>query len=218
VKKTKVINLFGGSCIGKSTTAAELFVALKKQSKSVELVQEYVKEWAWQKRTISQFDQVFITAEQIRRETQLYGKVDYIITDCPLSLGLCYSKARSPDVYEGLKLVVKQVMEIASKNGVEYKNYILNREKKYIAEGRYETEEQAKKMDDTIHTYLASTAQEYVHLKYSRVERMPLDMSQADLIIKSLGIDESLDSFNKWAETNPPKKTDFKALRKKVGR
>jgi len=195
LKKTKVINLFGGSGIGKSTTAAELFVALKKQGKSVELVQEYVKEWAWQKREINQFDQVYITAKQIRRESQLYGKVDYIITDCPLILGLCYSLDRAPDVYGGLKELVDDVMHLAKiKYGVQYEHFTLSREKDFVAEGRYETEEEAKLMDGRILNYLTRRSNSHLNTLNERYHATSSELSKTKNILKALDMGGNYDS------------------------
>jgi len=47
---TRVINLLGGPGVGKSTAAAKLFAKYKDEGKSVELVREYVKDWAWEGR------------------------------------------------------------------------------------------------------------------------------------------------------------------------
>jgi len=88
-----VIQLFGGPSAGKSTLAAELFVAMKKANiGSVELVQEYAKELVWQERFKELDNQSLVTAGQIAKIMPLNGKVDYLITDSPLLLGLVYAK------------------------------------------------------------------------------------------------------------------------------
>lgn len=46
-----VINLFAGPGAGKSTTAARLFSTLKLRGKNAELVQEFAKGAAWEKRS-----------------------------------------------------------------------------------------------------------------------------------------------------------------------
>lgn len=45
----KIINIFGGAGVGKSTFAAELFVNMKKRGISVEMPYEYPKELTWKK-------------------------------------------------------------------------------------------------------------------------------------------------------------------------
>jgi len=194
MKKTKVINLFGGSGIGKSTIAAELFVELKKQGKSVELVQEFVKEWAWQKRKITELDQIQIVAEQIRRETQLYGKVDYLITDCPLMMCACYAQERAPNLFSGLKHTITTVMDIwqLSGEGVFYHNYLLARDKAYVAEGRYETEQEAKMMDKKIELFLLRYDVKFINLQ-TEFSFQPIGRTYADFILNSLGLDTTND-------------------------
>lgn len=43
-----VINLFGGPSTGKSTTAAEIFVYLKKKKINCEYITEYAKDKTWE--------------------------------------------------------------------------------------------------------------------------------------------------------------------------
>ena len=83
---TKIINIIAGSGCGKTTTAAGLFYEMKKLGLSVELVQEFVKTWAWQGKEIVREDQPTILDEQHNREMMLYNKVDFIITDSPIIL------------------------------------------------------------------------------------------------------------------------------------
>lgn len=90
MKRTTVINLWAGPGHGKSTLATGLFSELKKQGYSVEYVAEFVKEWAWENRKISKYDQITISAEQITREARLLGKVDFIVTDSPVLLSGFY--------------------------------------------------------------------------------------------------------------------------------
>lgn len=49
----KVINLFGGPGIGKSTLAAGLFEHMKIAGFNVELVNEYAKDMVWEQREYS---------------------------------------------------------------------------------------------------------------------------------------------------------------------
>jgi len=58
---TTVINLWGGPGTGKSTSAAHLFGMAKIAGVNAELVQEYVKSWAWEGRTIHSFDQLYFS-------------------------------------------------------------------------------------------------------------------------------------------------------------
>lgn len=89
-RETLVINLLGAPGSGKSTLAAELFAAMKVAGASVELVTEYAKELVWEKRSATFDDELYIFAKQNHRLFRVNGKVDFIVTDCPVLQKLCY--------------------------------------------------------------------------------------------------------------------------------
>lgn len=151
--KTFVVNLFGGPGVGKSTLAAEVFVGLKKRGVQVELIQEYVKAWAWEGKPIGTFDQLYILAKQLKLETRLYGKVEVVVTDSPLLFSPIYERfygSKSP-MSETAAL---SVMRAAEEGGVVHLHYVLPRTVPYDAAGRYQNEEQAKDVDRWMETFL----------------------------------------------------------------
>lgn len=86
------INLFGRPGSGKSTVAAALYSMFKGDGYNIELVNEYVKAWAYMGREIKSFDQVYIFGQQMHAEDILLTSgVEYIITDSPLLIQYCYS-------------------------------------------------------------------------------------------------------------------------------
>lgn len=85
------INLFGGPGTGKSTTAAELFVALKTADIKIELVHEYAKDLTYAEDSFKLQDQLHMLAEQHHRLLRLKGKVDVAIHDSPFIMGLAYN-------------------------------------------------------------------------------------------------------------------------------
>lgn len=91
--KTKIINLFGPSGCGKSSGAAYIFSKLKMNGVLCELVQEYAKDKVWEgnKEIFLPENQVYIFGKQYYRISRLIGKVDYIITDCPILLSNVYN-------------------------------------------------------------------------------------------------------------------------------
>lgn len=101
----KVINLIGGPCSGKSTAAAEIFARLKKAGYNVELVTEVAKEHVWNDCPTILKNQIYIFGDQYNRLWRLIGKVDFIITDSPLPVGLFYSVERSKNF---LNLIVEK--------------------------------------------------------------------------------------------------------------
>jgi len=158
--ETVVVNLFGGPGTGKSTTAAELFAKLKQTGQSVELVREYVKDWAWERRKIGPLHQPYIFGEQSHREALLYSKVAVVVTDSPLLLSAFYHTK-----YFGVSYLTPCVLEYMQHAnrvlGTKYVNVVLKRVKPYSPDGRYETEEQAKVLDGEIRDWLTSIGCSY---------------------------------------------------------
>ena len=137
---TTFINLFGGPGTGKSTAAAALFAQLKRKRITAELVTEYAKDIQWSGNFNDFDDQLYIFAEQNRRQRRLVGKVEYVVTDAPLLLGCVYG-----DTTNTFKNLVAQTFH--SYNNV---NYFLLREKEYIPVGRNQTKEEALLLDRDI--------------------------------------------------------------------
>jgi hypothetical protein len=137
----KVINLYSGPGCGKSTTAAGLFYEMKKMHLNVELVTEYAKDVTWEKRLNLLEDHIYIFAKQQRRISRLLDhNIEYVITDSPIPLGLCYVKdgTLSENFYN-------LVMEVFNK--YENYNYLLRRNVAYNPVGRNQTEDEAKEFD-----------------------------------------------------------------------
>lgn len=135
VQKQKILNLWAGPGSGKSTTAALVFGILKSRGYNVELVREYAKELVWAHGEVA-VDQDHILSEQNRRQADLYGKVDLIITDSPLKMSVLYGSSRHR---------ADRMME-----GYEEINVFVSRVKPYNAKGRLQTEDEARKIDDII--------------------------------------------------------------------
>ena len=166
---TKVINLIGGPSIGKSTMAAYIYFSMKEMGYKVELVREVAKEWAWEGREIGPFDQMAILGEQIRRESTLFGKVDYIITDSPAILGAFYFDYNHDETF--MNRMVKNYYNYSESHGVEFYNFVLPRMKQYDPSGRFETEEEAKKIDYEIKHFLDEYQFEWIQLsEYEDIE------------------------------------------------
>lgn len=149
---TKVINLLGGSGLGKSTTAALLYGEMKQRGYNVELVREYVKEWAWAGKKVGRFGQPIIYGQQLQRETDLYGKVDFIVTDSPLVLCPVYQQFYAG--HDSLKTQVLNDIRLARAEGVDHMNFLLDRRKPFKEDGRFETEAMAKEVDRAVKGFL----------------------------------------------------------------
>ena len=156
--KTKIIQIFGGPGLGKSTTAAGLFSLMKKEYYSVELVQEYAKGVTWSKAHEILADQFFISANQNHMIHRLIGKVEYIITDSPILLGLLYADKNkfSYPAFEKYLLDLDQEYDTI--------NILLDRTKKYITQGRNQTESEAIEKDLEIKLLLDNNNIKYYNI------------------------------------------------------
>lgn len=146
----KVLNLFGGPGTGKSTTASGLFYEMKKMGLEVELVTEYAKDLVWEKRFNILDDQIYLFAKQQRRIARLADhNIEWVITDSPIPLGLCYLKEGVfTDSFPNL------VMEVYQK--FNNFNFLLSRNVKYNPVGRNQkTEEEAREFDHRVQSLLA---------------------------------------------------------------
>lgn len=149
---TKVINLYGGPGTGKSTLAARLFTEMKGSKLSCELVREYVKDWAWEGKQIGKFDQMYFLAKQFRRESILYNKVDYVITDSPFLMAGFYAEHYLNQTF--VTEVALEMRKLAEEEGVVFCDFFLKRYKDYDTKGRYETENQAREIDNKMRSFL----------------------------------------------------------------
>jgi nicotinamide riboside kinase len=145
------VNLWGGPGIGKSTTAARLFGELKVAGYSVEFIQEYIKAWAYEKRQLGSFDQVYIFAKQQRLEDRvLRAMVRLTVTDSPLLMQCVYAKRYNSLGWE-------QLIQIGKLFDEKYPsvNFLLKRTNtSYQTEGRWQTEEEAKQIDVEIEQFM----------------------------------------------------------------
>lgn len=165
---TTIINIYGGPGIGKSATAAYLYYLFKKYNQNVELVQEYVKEWAWENRKIKPFDQIYFFGKQVRKESMLFGKVDYVITDSPALLGLCYVKrCCDPEISNGLIETAKAFYKVSPRHNVKHIHVLLKRSGDFNSNGRFHSEKESLKIDSEIKDLLNEFKFEYIESFYN---------------------------------------------------
>ncbi len=144
----KEINLFAGPGAGKSTTAAGLFNKMKLEKLEVELVTEFAKQLVWQRRHPELQDQMYVTANQNHRMNILKGQVDFCVTDSPLLLGLFYALDYFPGTFHPFLLEL-----FGSYDNV---NVFIRRVKDYNPNGRNQTEDEAREIDQAIINILQS--------------------------------------------------------------
>lgn len=140
----KTINLYGGPGTGKSSVAAHLFALMKWKDIRCELVREYAKDLAYIG-NLQEVNQIDVTYNQIKRELIVNGKVDFLITDSPVDLGLVFNGLYSGNYSKDVDSLVRSHM---SKQ--ESIDIFLIREKKFETYGRVQTEEEAIALDERI--------------------------------------------------------------------
>ena len=157
----KVINLFGGPGVGKSTIGQEVFVQLKKKHCNCEWVGEFAKDLVWDESFKSLENQIYIFGVQNHRLSRLKSKIDVAITDAPFINGIIYSK-----VYNPLDSSNKFFHQLIHNEYLKYHNInvFIERETTYQKIGRYQDEANAKLVDAQI----IKTLEEFV-IPFKRV-------------------------------------------------
>lgn len=156
---TKIINLFGGPSIGKSSVAGGLFYELKRRHISVDAPYEFPKVLAWDNNQPAIRDQLYVIGNQHRGISRSWGKVDYIIVDSPILLSLVYK-----DYYDGQQAYPSSFYGrefydfiLALHNRYDNLNIVLKRDdSRFEDKGRYQNLEQSKDLDNRIKNVLIS--------------------------------------------------------------
>lgn len=140
-KKTLVVNFFAGPGAGKSTLTAATFAMLKWRGINCEMSLEYAKDKVWEESLKVLENQFYLFGKQSFRLHRLDGKVDVVITDAPILNSIIYD-ARGNDDF--VKLIRQEHQKY------ENLNFFVVRQKKYMQEGRLQTEDEAKELDNRI--------------------------------------------------------------------
>lgn len=160
--KQRVINFFAGPGAGKSTLGAGLFSELKFRGLTPELAYEWIKDAEYEGRNtpggVLQRSQEYIFAKQHFRLARLAGKVDYVITDSPVILGVAYSEK---DYLPALETTILQ-----AHNRYENLNFFVRRSKDYVRVGRSQTKDEAVQKDNEIKTILEKYSVPFLEVDY----------------------------------------------------
>jgi hypothetical protein len=150
---------------------------MKKHHMSVEYTYEFPKEVAWEGNVSQLKDQFFITANQHRNISRLYGKVKYIIVDSPIILGMVYKDRYS-----------KEPEYPAMFYDESFDNFVINLFKKYNSlnilltrndetydeNGRFQNLQESKDIDNDIKEKLLSNNLPFV--EFSVDNNTPLEI------------------------------------------
>jgi len=153
---SKIINIFGGPGIGKSSIAAGVTYKIKKNHISCDQPYEFPKLLAWDDNHSAIQDQLYVLANQHRGIVKSYGKVDYIVLDSPILLSLTYR-----NYYKGTEYPSSLYGESFDKmvldtfNQYDNINIVLDRaEGVHNNDERYQNLEESKELDGVIENSL----------------------------------------------------------------
>jgi nicotinamide riboside kinase len=167
MKKTLVINLFGGPGSGKSTLCALVFGKLKMMGVNCEMATEYVKDIVWEESFKKMENQIYIFGKQHSRVNRLLGKVDIIITDSPLLNSVVYDISKNP--------YLKDLVIYEFKN-LNTLNFYVKRKFDYRPDGRVQDLDQAREVDI-----------EYLNLiKENNIQFYDIESGDVDKVINTL--------------------------------
>jgi deoxyadenosine/deoxycytidine kinase len=161
------INLYAGPGAGKSTLASWLFAELKLRGYSIELVSEYVKSWAIEKRKIHPFHQVYFMGRQLEYEYRfLTNGVRNIVTDSPVFLAATYARLYNPHLLE----VANQMESIISTYEKKHPsvNIFLRRGDYYQQEGRFHDRKASEQIDLAILSTLVANGVDFIEFETDR--------------------------------------------------
>jgi len=155
---SKIINLFGGPGIGKSSIASGLTYKLKKKHITCDNPYEFPKALAWDENHSAIQDQLYVLANQHRGIVKSFGKVDYIVLDSPIILSLVYRSVYQgtsyPSTLYNSKHFDKLVLDIH--NQYDSINILLERSDDGVHNDkeRYQSLEESRKLDYEIEKVL----------------------------------------------------------------
>ena len=156
MKDTIIVNFFAGPGCGKSTGASWLFSQLKLNGVDCEYVTEFAKDKVWENNGEVFKCEFYITGKQSFKISRCFGKVDVIITDSPIAISMAYSES------DKFKAAVLEEFNKYEKNNM---NILLKRVVPYDPNGRLQTEDVAKDIDNTIKGVLDDSNIPYTIIK-----------------------------------------------------
>lgn len=134
-----------------------------------------MKGWAWEGKKVGPFDQFYIFGKESHNQSRLFNKVDFIISDSPVMLTAFYHYFYNGN--EALNEVCHNFYKLAEeKAGIKTLNFFLPRKKKYIAKGRYQSEQEADKVATDLRNWLDKEGFPYIVLDCPDKERLNVVM------------------------------------------
>lgn len=166
MKRTVIINLFGGPGSGKSTVASGLFYSFKSKGLTCDNPYEFPKQVAWEDNNSQITDQLYILANQHRGIVRSYGKVNYIILDSPLLLSLVYKTGYTGEYPAKFYNDTFDKMVLELFNSYENINIFLDRpDRQFQQDGRFQSQTESLEYDEKIKKVLEDNDIPYHNVK-----------------------------------------------------
>lgn len=141
---------YGGPCVGKSTLAALVYAELNRVGVRAELVQEFIKLWAYEGRRPDAYDQVYTFANQLWAEHRLArAGVRVVVTDSPILLQCVYMAELDREFARHLRMIA-----MTFEADHTPLNFFVKRTVAYDPHGRFQDAEVARAFDERIMAYL----------------------------------------------------------------
>nr|WP_315483120.1 hypothetical protein [uncultured Undibacterium sp.] len=149
---TKIINIIGGPGCDKSLFSSAIILNLNLRNKSVEQIPDYAKALVWQKNFDALKNQYQVAQRQFEMLDLLDGQVQYLITECALMQVMYYNETYTENICDVAK-TRQQILSWYNKH--DNINILVERgDKKYVQTGRFQNEEDARKIDQALHEML----------------------------------------------------------------
>lgn len=199
---TKIINMYGGPGVGKSTAATGVFSQLKSAGVNCEYVSEYAKDIVWEQTNALLDNQIHIFAEQFRRQFRLVGKVDYVITDSPLILSCVYFdhwfRKRNTKMFDDAYCELTKKYFLESFRQFDNINWVIHRAKEYNPKGRMQSLDEAKQIDQEVQNYLLKNWIPY--------EVTDSKFAVQDVYNSVMGLPKRIETPSEIQQNKPPEK------------
>ena len=177
-----LLNILSGPAGGKSTLAAELYMAFKKKHYAIEYVNEFAKELIYADHQSALPNQVYVFAHQLYKIECAYKHNQIVVTDSPILLSAIYH----PEYSEILPaLVVEQYQKFNNFN------ILLTRsvEREHCMVGRVHSLSESISIDNEIKSWL-----DEIEIEYMEYDAIHTPISElVELVEDCLAIDNEID-------------------------
>ncbi len=159
---TKVINIIGGPGSNKSLFSSAIVLYLNMHQKSVETVPDYAKSLVWQQDFEALKNQYSIAQRQFEMINIIDGQVQFIVTECSLPQVLYYNEHYEDNICDVGKTRSNILKWYRQHNNVNV--MIVRGDRKYVHSGRFQDEDDARKIDHGLRATLVREGMKFTEL------------------------------------------------------